>query len=592
MMGQVLSSTDVLCSHKGFDIAYRRVLKQDADGNNMMTDIEIAESATVKPIKEIAAKIGLTEDDISPYGKYIAKVPLDKLDELKDKKDGKLVMVTAITPTPAGEGKTVTTIGLIEGLGRLGKNVVGALREPSIGPTFGIKGGATGGGYSQVYPMWDIDLHFTGDIHAVTAAHNLLSAIIDNELVRDNELNIDPTRIVLKKAMDINARELRNIVTGLGRDRILGGVPHEMGFLITSASEISAILALATDRDDLRARLERMVVAYTYDNKPVTVKDLKCVGAMMVLLKDAINPNLVQTIEGQPVFVHGFPFANIAHGTNSILATKAALKLGDYVITEAGFASDLGGEKFMDIVCRQSGMRPDCVVIVASIRALMTHGGGVLDDESTLTLETLKKGLCNLDKHIENMSYYGVPIVVSINHFAHDSEEEMDLVRDHCKEMGVRVAFSDAFLKGGEGAEEISKAVLDALENEKTDFKFLYDLDMPIKKKIETVATKIYGADGVTYSAAADKAIAGMEADGFGNLPVCIAKTQASLTDDSKKKGAPKGWILNVREVQLSSGAGFVVPVCGTLTLMPGLPKVPAAMRMDLLPDGRIVGLK
>ncbi len=557
-----------------------------------MTDIEIAESANVKPIKEIAAKIGLSEDDISPYGKYIAKVPLNALDKLKDKEDGKLVMVTAITPTPAGEGKTVTTIGLIQGLGRLGKNVVGALREPSIGPTFGIKGGATGGGYSQVYPMWDIDLHFTGDIHAVTAAHNLLSAIIDNELVRDNELNIDPTRIVLKKAMDINARELRNIVTGLGRDRILGGVPHEMGFLITSASEISAILALATDRDDLRARLERMVVAYTYDNKPVTVKDLKCVGAMMVLLKDAVNPNLVQTLEGQPVFVHGFPFANIAHGTNSILATKAALKLGDYVITEAGFASDLGGEKFMDIVCRQSGMSPDCVVIVASIRALMTHGGGVLDDESTLTLETLRKGLCNLDKHIENMTMYGVPIVVSINHFASDSEEEMDLVRDHCKEKGVRVAFSDAFIKGGEGAEELANTVLDALENDKKDFHYLYDLDKSIKEKIETVATKIYGADGVTFSAAADKAIAGMEADGYGNLPVCIAKTQASLTDDSKKKGAPRGWILNVREVQLSAGAGFVVPVCGTLTLMPGLPKVPAAMRMDLLPDGRIVGLK
>ena len=558
----------------------------------MMTDIEIAESANVKPIKEIAAKIGLSEDDISPYGKYIAKVPLNALDKLKDKEDGKLVMVTAITPTPAGEGKTVTTIGLIQGLGRLGKNVVGALREPSIGPTFGIKGGATGGGYSQVYPMWDIDLHFTGDIHAVTAAHNLLSAIIDNELVRDNELNIDPTRIVLKKAMDINARELRNIVTGLGRDRILGGVPHEMGFLITSASEISAILALATDRDDLRARLERMVVAYTYDNKPVTVKDLKCVGAMMVLLKDAVNPNLVQTLEGQPVFVHGFPFANIAHGTNSILATKAALKLGDYVITEAGFASDLGGEKFMDIVCRQSGMSPACVVIVASIRALMTHGGGVLDDESTLTLETLRKGLCNLDKHIENMTMYGVPIVVSINHFASDSEEEMDLVRDHCKEKGVRVAFSDAFIKGGEGAEELANTVLDALENDKKDFHYLYDLDKSIKEKIETVATKIYGADGVTFSAAADKAIAGMEADGYGNLPVCIAKTQASLTDDSKKKGAPRGWILNVREVQLSAGAGFVVPVCGTLTLMPGLPKVPAAMRMDLLPDGRIVGLK
>lgn len=558
----------------------------------MLNDIEIAESAKVMNIKDVAAKVGLTEDEIQPYGKYIAKVPLASLEMLKDKKDGKLVVVTAITPTPAGEGKTVTTIGLIQGLGKLGKNVVGALREPSIGPTFGIKGGATGGGYSQVYPMWDIDLHFTGDIHAVTAAHNLLSAIVDNELVRDNPHNIDPTKIVLKKAMDMNVRELRNIVTGLGKDRILGGVPHEHGFLITSASEISAILALASDRDDLRARLERMVVAYTYDKKPVTVKDLGCVGAMMVLLKDAINPNLVQTLEGEPVFVHGFPFANIAHGTNSIIATKAALKLGDYVITEAGFASDLGGEKFMDIVCRQSGMRPDCVVIVASIKALMTHGGGILEQPETLTLDALRFGLCNLDKHIENMSSYGLPIVVSINHFAQDSQEEMDLVMEHCREIGVRCAFSDAFIKGGEGTIDLANTVLEALENDKPDFKFLYPDDASIKDKIEAVATKIYGAGSVTYTPAADKAIAQIEADGFGNLPVCIAKTQASLTDDSKLKGAPRGWVLSVREVQVSSGAGFVVPICGTMTLMPGLPKVPAAMRMDLTADGRIVGLK
>ena len=558
----------------------------------MLNDIEIAESAKVMNIKDVAAKVGLTEDEIQPYGKYIAKVPLASLEKLKDKKDGKLVVVTAITPTPAGEGKTVTTIGLIQGLGKLGKNVVGALREPSIGPTFGIKGGATGGGYSQVYPMWDIDLHFTGDIHAVTAAHNLLSAIVDNELVRDNPHNIDPTKVVLKKAMDMNVRELRNIVTGLGKDRILGGVPHEHGFLITSASEISAILALASDRDDLRARLERMVVAYTYDKKPVTVKDLGCVGAMMVLLKDAINPNLVQTLEGEPVFVHGFPFANIAHGTNSIIATKAALKLGDYVITEAGFASDLGGEKFMDIVCRQSGMRPDCVVIVASIKALMTHGGGILEQPETLTLDALRFGLCNLDKHIENMSSYGLPIVVSINHFAQDSQEEMDLVMEHCREIGVRCAFSDAFIKGGEGTIDLANTVLEALENDKPDFKFLYPDDASIKDKIEAVATKIYGAGSVTYTPAADKAIAQIEADGFGNLPVCIAKTQASLTDDSKLKGAPRGWVLSVREVQVSSGAGFVVPICGTMTLMPGLPKVPAAMRMDLTADGRIAGLK
>ncbi|MDO5852888.1 MAG: formate--tetrahydrofolate ligase [Thermoplasmata archaeon] len=557
-----------------------------------MDDIEIAQSAIVKPIREVAATIGLSEDDIEPYGKYVAKVPVDKLASLGSGKQGKLIMVSAITPTPAGEGKTVTTIGMIQGLGRLGKKVVGALREPSIGPTFGIKGGATGGGYSQVYPMWDIDLHFTGDIHAVTAAHNLLSAILDNELVRDNPLNIDPTRIVLKKAMDMNVRELRNIVTGLGRDRILGGVPHEGGFLITSASEISAILALSTDRADLRRRLERMVVAYTYEGKPVTVKDLGCVGSMMVMLKDAINPNLVQTLEGQPVFVHGFPFANIAHGTNSVIATKAALSLGDYVVTEAGFASDLGGEKFMDIVCRESGFAPDCVVIVASIRALMTHGGAKLDEPETITEDALRKGLCNLDKHIENMSSYGVPVVVAVNRFAHDTPEEMEIIREHCRAAGVRCAFSEAFAKGGEGAIELAETVLDVLENEKTDFHCLYPVEASIKEKVEAVATKIYGAGSVTYTKEAEKAIAQMEQDGYGNLPVCIAKTQASLTDDSKVKGAPRGWILSVREVQLSAGAGFVVPVCGTLTLMPGLPKVPAAMRMDLLDDGRIVGLK
>ncbi len=557
-----------------------------------MDDIEIAQAATAKPIKEIAATLGLTEDDIEPYGKYIAKIPLATLDKYAGEKDGKLIMVSAITPTPAGEGKTVTSIGLIQGLGRIGKKVVGALREPSIGPTFGIKGGATGGGQSQVYPMWDIDLHFTGDIHAVTAAHNLLSAILDNELVRGNPLGIDPNKIVLKKAMDINARELRNIVTGLGKDRILGGVPHEAGFLITSASEISAILALSEDRADLRRRLENMVVAYTYEGAPVTVADLKCVGAMMVMLKDAINPNMVQTFEGQPVFVHGFPFANIAHGTNSIIATKAALKLGDYVVTEAGFASDLGGEKFMDIVCRSSGIRPDCVVVVASIRALMTHGGGLLDDPSTLGMETLRKGLCNLDKHVENMRSYGVPVVVAVNRFTADTIEEMDLVRDHCKELGVRCAFSEAWAKGGEGGIELANTVIDAIENEKPDFHFLYDVEAPIKDKIKAVAVNIYGAGDVVYSADAEKTIAKLEEDGYGKMPVCIAKTQASLTDNSKVKGAPRGWILNVREVMLSAGAGFVVAACGTLTLMPGLPKVPAAMRMDLADDGRIIGLK
>jgi len=558
----------------------------------MLTDIEIAYEANPKPIKEIAAKLGLTEDDISPYGKYIAKVPIENLEKLKDKQDGKLIMVTAITPTPAGEGKTVTSIGLMEGLGALGKNVVGALREPSLGPTFGIKGGATGGGYAQVYPMWDIDLHFTGDIHAVAAAHNLLSAIVDNELVRDNPYNIDPARVVWRKTVDMNVRELRNIVTGLGKDKIKGGVPHESGFIITSASEIAAILCLAKDRADLRARLERIVVAYTYDNKPVTVKDLKCVGAMMVLLKDAINPNLVQTLEGQPVFVHGFPFANIAHGNNSIIATRTALKLADYVVTESGFASDLGGEKLMDIVCRESGLRPSCVVIVATVKALMTHGGGVLEDESTLTIEALEKGMCNLDKHIENMSSYGVPVVVGINHFAQDTQEQMDYIRDHCKKKGVPVAFNDGFIKGGEGSKELAQTVVDTIASTKTDFKFLYELDQPIKNKIEIIAKNIYGADGVTYDPLVDKRIEGYEKDGFGKLPICIAKTQASLSDVSTLKGVPKGWKLHVREINISAGAGFIVPECGTLTLMPGLPKVPAAMRMDLKDDGKIVGLK
>ena len=558
----------------------------------MLTDIEIAYAAKPKPIKEIAAKLGLSEDDINLYGKYIAKVPIENLEKFKDRPDGKLIMVTAITPTPAGEGKTVTSIGLMEGLGALGKNVVGALREPSLGPTFGIKGGATGGGNTQVYPMWDIDLHFTGDIHAAAAAHNLLSAIIDNELIRDNPHRIDPSRIVWRKTVDMNVRELRYIVSGLGKDRIKGGVAHESGFIITSASEIAAILCLAKDRQDLRERLERMIVAYNYDNQPITVKELGCVGAMMVLLKDALSPNLVQTLEGQPVFVHGFPFANIAHGTNSIVATKTAMKLGDYVVTEAGFASDLGGEKFMDIVCRESGIRPSCVVIVATVKALMSHGGADLEDESTLTIDALAKGICNLDKHIENMRTYGVPVVVGINHFVHDTQEQMDFIRDHCKELGVPVEFNDGFMKGGEGAKALAQTVIDTIDNNKPDFKFLYDLDHTIKEKIEIIAKKMYGADGVIYNPMADKRIAEYEKEGFGKLPICIAKTQASLSDNPELKGVPKGWILRVREINISAGAGFIVPECGTLTLMPGLPGVPAAMRMDLLPDGTIVGLK
>ncbi|MBQ6547943.1 MAG: formate--tetrahydrofolate ligase [Candidatus Methanomethylophilaceae archaeon] len=557
----------------------------------MKTDLEIAYDADVKPIKEIAAKIGITEDDLVPYGKYIAKVPLPVLEKLKDKPKGKLVLVTAITATPAGEGKTVTSIGLIQGLSKIGKNVVGALREPSLGPTFGIKGGATGGGYAQVYPMWDIDLHFTGDIAAVAAAHNLLSAMVENHIAKGNELNIDPTQIVLKKTMDMNCRELRNIVVGLG-GKGQGGIPHESGFLITSASEISAILALASDLDDLRERLGNIIVAYTFDGQPVKAKQLDCVGAMMIILKDAINPNLVQTLEGQPVFIHGFPFANIAHGANSIIATRAALALGDYVITEAGFAADLGAEKFMDIVCRQAGFAPDAVVLVASVRALMMHGGADLKDESTMNMDSLKKGFSNLDKHIANLQMYGCPVVVAINRFPTDKDEYLNCIAEHCKEVGADYAPSDVFCSGGDGGIELAKKVVETLDTKKANYKPLYGLDGTLKSKIEAVAKNIYGAANVEYSAKANKMLKILEDTGYGKLPVCIAKTQASISDDPKKKGAPTGWTLMVREINISGGAGFVVPVCGEMTLMPGLAKVPAAVRMDIDKNGRITGLK
>lgn len=559
----------------------------------MPTDIEIAENAKVSNIKEIAAKIGLSEDDLELYGKYIAKVPLNRIEEIGKGHKGKLVLVTAVTPTPAGEGKTVTTISLIQGLGALGKKVVGALREPSMGPTFGIKGGATGGGHVQVYPMWKIDLEFTGDIHAVAAAHNLLSAMTENELVRDNPLNIDPSRVVWKKTVDMNMRELRHIVVGLGDTKTSGGVTHESGFLITSASEVSAILALATDYADLRRRLGEIVVAYTYDNQPVTAKQVGAVGAMMVILRDALMPNLVQTLEGQPVFIHGFPFANIAHGNNSVIATKAALALGDYAVTEAGFAADLGGQKFMDIVCRQSGIRPDAVVIVATVKALMMHGGADIKDPATFTTEALERGFPNLDKHISNMRSYGVPVVVSINHFASDAQEDLDLIAEHCRANGVDVVLNDGFAKGGEGAKALAQKVVDVLEKPRdSEFSFSYPDEFSLKDKINAVATKIYGADGVVYSAAAEKQLKSIVDNGYGDLPVCIAKTQYSISDNPDLKGAPTGWKLNVREVNLSAGAGFIVPVCGSIMLMPGLAKEPAAVRIDLTDDGRIVGLK
>ena len=556
----------------------------------MPKDIEIAQAAKVQHIEKIAEKIGLSRDDLEFYGKYKAKVPLEVLKRFDKNKDGKLIFVTAITATKAGEGKTVTSIGLCQGMGVLGKKVMLSLREPSLGPTFGIKGGATGGGYSQIYPMWDIDLHFTGDIHAVGTAHNLLSALVENHVTKKNPLNIDPTRIVLRKVMDMNARELRNIIVGLG-GRSEGGVPHESGFDITVASEIMAILALSKDMKDLRERLSKVVVAYTYDNKPVTADKLKGIGAMCLLLKDAIMPNLVQTLEGQPAFIHGAPFANIAHGNSSIIATKYALKMADYVITEGGFAADLGGEKFYDIVCRIAGLNPDVTVIVSSVRALKMHGGMVEDDIGTPNLVYLEKGFANLDKHIENMKKFGVPVVVALNRFATDSQEELDLCKKHCDKMGVRSAHSRVFAEGGKGGVELAKAILECLEKEKSHFKVLYDEKLPIKKKIETIAKEIYGADGVVYTGSASSDIAAIEKSGNDKLPICMAKTQLSISDDPKVKGAPKGWTLTVREVRLSAGAGFIVPLTGKMMTIPGLPTSPAAERINIDDKGYITGL-
>ncbi len=555
-------------------------------------DIGIAREAEVRSIVDVAASVGLSAGDIELYGEHMAKVPLDVVGRHRDGEDGKLIVVTAVTPTPAGEGKTVTTIGLIQGLAHIGKKVVGTLREPSLGPTFGVKGGATGGGHSQVYPMWDIDLHFTGDIHAVGAAHNLLSAVLENELVRDNRLGIDPSRVLLRKAMDMNCRELRDIVVGLGDTRLSGGVTHRSGFLITSASEVSAILALATGYADLRERLERMVVAYTYAGETVTAGDLGCVGSMMVLLKDALKPNLVQTLEGQPVFVHGFPFANIAHGTNSIIATRLALKLGDYAVTEVGFAADLGGEKFMDVVCRQSGLVPDCVVIVASIRALMMHGGARKDDPATFTEEALAQGLPNLDRHVRNMLSFGVPVMVSINRFSSDDPGHIALLERHCAGLGVDCVVSEAHALGGAGAVQLATRAAELADAGGGGFRFLYEDDLPVREKIARIATEIYGADGVEYSPAASKAVDDIERRGFGNLPICVAKTQYSLSDKAELKAAPSGWTLSVREVLLSAGAGFIVPVCGAMMLMPGLGRVPSAMNIDLDDEGNVTGLR
>ena len=555
----------------------------------MKSDIQIAQEATMKEITEIAEQIGLKEDDLELYGKYKAKVKLDVLKRLSDNSDSKLVLVTAITPTPAGEGKTTTTVGLGQALNRIGKNAVIAIREPSLGPTMGIKGGAAGGGYAQVIPMEDINLHFTGDIHAIGIAHNLLAAAIDNHIKQGNELNIDPTQITFKRAVDMNDRALRNTVVGLGGTK--NGYPREDGFLITVASEIMAILCLANDLMELKDKLGKIVIGYTYDGESVTAHDLKVEGAMTALLKDAIKPNLVQTLENTPAFIHGGPFANIAHGCNSVMATKFSMKLGDITVTEAGFGADLGAEKFYNIKSRFADLEPDATVLVATIRALKMHGGVAKDNLKEENLAALEEGMENLEKHIENVNKFGVPTVVAINRFPDDSEAELELVRRKCEELGVNVALSEVWAKGGEGGEELANAVVDVLENEESKFKFLYDEKAPIKEKIETIATEIYGADGVDYSDTALAQIKKYEKQGYAEIPVCMAKTQSSISDNPNLKGRPSGFRISVKEINLSAGAGFLVVMTGPVLTMPGLPKRPSAEDIDIDADGKISGL-
>ena len=552
----------------------------------MLTDIEIAQAAKMLPITEIAAKVGLTADEIIPYGKYKAKIDHKLI--RSDKPDGKLILVTAISPTPAGEGKTTTSVGLADAMNKLGKKTMLCLREPSLGPVFGMKGGAAGGGYAQVVPMEDINLHFTGDIHAIGAANNLLAAMIDNSIQQGNPLNIDPRRITWKRCLDINDRQLRFIVDGLGGKA--NGTPREDGFDITVASEIMAIFCLATDLKDLKERLSRIVCAYTYDNKPVTAGDLGAAGALTALLKDAIDPNLVQTLENNPAIIHGGPFANIAHGCNSVMATKLSLKLADYVVTEAGFGADLGAEKFLDIKCRMAGLNPDAVVIVATVRALKHHGGCAKADLSKPNPELVRKGAANLTRHIQNMKdQFGLPVCVAINAFPTDTAEEMDVVRSICAEAGVPCALSEVFAKGGEGGKELAETVLSILNRQ--PIQFTYDLDQPLEDKIKAVAQKIYRADDVEFTAAAKKSLAQFTELGYGKLPVCIAKTQYSFSDNAKLLAAPEHFTMHVREVRLSAGAGFVVVICGAIMTMPGLPRHPAAMDIDCDEDGRITGL-
>ncbi|NLN19197.1 MAG: formate--tetrahydrofolate ligase [Firmicutes bacterium] len=556
----------------------------------MLSDVQIAQSTKLRPITDIAKELQLHEDELELYGRYKAKLSLSVLDRLQDAPNGKLIYTTAITATPAGEGKTTTAIGLTQGMAKLGKRVMVALREPSLGPVFGIKGGATGGGYAQVLPMEDINLHFTGDIHAVGAAHNLLAAAIDNHIYQGNSLNIHPCRVLWRRVMDMNDRQLRNIIVGLGGP--LSGVPRETGFDITVASEVMAILCLASDPADLKKRLERMLVAFTRDNKPVYAGDLGVAGSMAVLLKDALKPNLVQTLEGQPALIHGGPFANIAHGNNSILATRMALKLADYVITEGGFAADLGAEKFFNIVHGYSGLTPDVAVLVASVRALNMHGGVERDRVAEEDLPALKAGLANLGHHIESIRKFGLPVVVAINRFPTDTDAELETVREYCEQKGVRAAISEVVTKGGEGGRELAQAVLEVLESEPSNFRPLYDWSLPIKEKLETIAREVYGADGVVYTANAEKDIALCTELGLNNLPVCVAKTQHSITDDPNVKGAPRGFKITVREVRPAPGAGFLVCLTGDVMTMPGLPKKPAAEEIDLTEDGVITGLR
>ena len=554
----------------------------------MKTGIEIAQAASMLPIHEIADRLGILPEELEPYGRYKAKLSESVYARLADRPDGRLVLVTAINPTPAGEGKTTTTVGLGQAMKKIGKNAIIALREPSLGPVFGIKGGAAGGGYSQVVPMEDINLHFTGDMHAITAANNLLCAVLDNHLQQGNDLGVDPRRILVKRCMDMNDRALRSVVVGLGGK--VNGVPREDGFMITVASEVMAILCLAADLTDLKKRLGDILVAYTYSNTPVYARDLRVNGAMAALLKDALKPNLVQTLENTPALMHGGPFANIAHGCNSVRATRLALKLADYTITEAGFGSDLGAEKFMDIKCRYAGLSPSAVVLVATVRALKYNGGVPKAETGVPNPDALKKGLVNLAAHVENMQKFGVPVVVAINRFAADSDEELAILAEYCKQAGCRFALSEVFAKGGEGGMELARAVVEACEDP-SDFHPLYDAALPIKEKIEAIASRIYGAAAVSYSAAAEKMIREIEALGKADLPICVAKTQYSLSDDPAKLGRPQGFTVNVKEIRLSAGAGFIVALTGDIMTMPGLPKAPAAYQIDVDADGHISGL-